>query len=182
MSNREVVVVSGAPGTGKSTIGAALSKALEIPFFSLDEVKEALGDSLGTGDEGWSDRLGDAAAEVVFRLAETQSPAVLEGWWRRERRERVIERFAGALEVFCRCEGQVAERRMRRRHEAWRHPVHRDVINPGILDGHAQLSESVEPLRLGPHLIEVDTTSEVSLEMMIEEVRAALGAPRSGRT
>lgn len=84
--------------------------------------------------------------------------------------------------MFCRCEGQVAERRMRRRHEAWRHPVHRDVINPGILDGHAQLSESVEPLRLGPHLIEVDTTSEVSLEMMIEEVRAALGAPRSGRT
>jgi AAA domain-containing protein len=64
-----LVVVSGAPGTGKSTVAAAVAGALRWPLISLDPVKEALADVLGLGDENWSDRMGDAAAEVVFRLS-----------------------------------------------------------------------------------------------------------------
>jgi hypothetical protein len=62
-----VIVVSGAPGTGKSTVAAALAAHFRRPLVALDMIKEALADVLGTGDEGWSDRLGDAAAEIVFR-------------------------------------------------------------------------------------------------------------------
>ena len=62
-------MVSGAPGTGKSTIARELGAALRLPVLSLDPIKEALADVLGLGDEDWSNRVGDAAAEVVFRLA-----------------------------------------------------------------------------------------------------------------
>jgi len=67
--------VSGAPGTGKSTIAAALGAALRFPVLSLDPVKEALADVLGLGGEDWSNQVGDAAAEVVFRLAADRAKA-----------------------------------------------------------------------------------------------------------
>jgi predicted kinase len=77
-----LIVVSGAPGTGKSTVAAAVAAALRWPLLSLDPVKEALADVLGLGDEDWSDRVGDAAAEVVFRLSARFPDVVAEGWWR----------------------------------------------------------------------------------------------------
>lgn len=56
MTSRQVVV-SGAPGTGKSFVAAALADGLCFPLLSLDMVKEALGDSLGLGEKrgpiGW---------------------------------------------------------------------------------------------------------------------------------
>lgn len=97
-----LIVVSGAPGTGKSTIAAAIAADLRWPVLSLDPIKELLADVLGLGDEDWSDRLGDAAAEIVFRQAASFPAAVAEGWWRRARRDRAVEVFAGAVEVFCR--------------------------------------------------------------------------------
>jgi hypothetical protein len=77
-----LIVVSGAPGTGKSTIARKLGAALRLPVLSLDPIKEALADVLGLGDEDWLNRAGDAAAEVVFRLAADFPGAVAEGWWR----------------------------------------------------------------------------------------------------
>ena len=174
------MVVSGAPGTGKSVVAAALAEGLRFPLLSLDTVKEALGDSLGLGDEAWSDQLGDAAAEVIFTLAKAQPPAILEGWWRRERRDRVIKEFPGAMEVFCRCDGQLAEDRMRRRRAARRHPIHRDVINPTILDGFAEFSETVTPLDLGGLLIEVDTTEDVDVRALVARVHEALSRRERG--
>jgi predicted kinase len=44
-----LIVVSGAPGTGKSTIAAALGASLRFPVLSLDPIKEALADALGLG-------------------------------------------------------------------------------------------------------------------------------------
>ncbi len=55
-----LIVVSGAPGTGKSTIARALGADLRFPVLSLDPVKEALADVLGLGDEDWSNRVGEA--------------------------------------------------------------------------------------------------------------------------
>src|SRR5437773_12423980 len=99
------IVVSGAPGTGKSTVAAHLASELGWPLLSLDPMKEALADALGLGDERWSDRLGDAAAEILFRQAAAFPAAVAEGWWRRERRTRAVTVFAGWMEVFCHCDG-----------------------------------------------------------------------------
>lgn len=168
------VVMSGAPGTGKSTVGTFISDALGFPFLSLDVIKESLGDSLGTGDEDWSDLLGDAAAEVIFRLTATFPAAVVEGWWRGERRRRATREFEGCVEVFCRCEPALAESRMRSRHDMGRHPIHRDVINPTLLDRAAYLAETVVPLGVGSGLIEVDTTAEIDRVQLLTEVQTAL--------
>jgi predicted kinase len=171
-----LIVVSGAPGTGKSTIAAAVAADLRWPLLPLDTVKEALADVLGLGGEGWSNRVGDAAAEVVFRLAATFPDAVAEGWWRGARRERALREFAGAIEVFCRCDPETAARRMRSRHGAGRHPIHSDVINPSILDRAATLAATVMPLELGAPLVEVDTLQPDAPAKTVTAVRTALAS------
>jgi predicted kinase len=173
-----LIVVSGAPGTGKSTIARELGAALRFGVLSLDPIKEALADVLGLGDEDWSNRVGDAAAEVVFRLAADFPDAVAEGWWRGARRDRAIAEFAGAVEVFCHCDPELAAERSRARREGVRHPIHRDVINPagvGSAAHTASLAATVTPLRLGGPLIEVDTGRPGAPAEAVAAVRAVAG-------
>ena len=168
------IVVSGAPGTGKSTVAGALAAGLDLPLLSLDVIKEGLADVLGVGDERWSDRVGDAAAEVVFRLARSFPAAVAEGWWRRERRVRAIEEFAGWAEVFCRCDPDRAVARARARLGVTRHPIHRDVVNPSLLDQLGPIVRDVEPLGLGGPLIEVDTDEPFDPDALLARAREQL--------
>jgi glucokinase len=175
MPSARTVVVSGAPGTGKSTLASVLAERLGLPLLSLDHIKEALADVLGLGDEVWSDRMGDAAAEVVFRLASSFPGGVAEGWWRRERRVRAVREFRGCAEVFCRCDPALAERRARARLREARHPIHRDVINPTLVDGLAAVVRDLQPLRLGGAFIEVDTTYAYDLDDLVARVSMAVG-------
>jgi Glyoxalase-like domain/AAA domain len=172
-----LIVVSGSPGTGKSTIARELGQALRLPVLSLDPIKEALADVLGLGDEDWSNRVGDAAAEVVFRLAADFPDAVAEGWWRGARRDRAVAEFAGAVEVFCRADPDLAAARSLARHESGRHRIHRDMINPagaGSAAHIASLAATVTPLRLGGPLIEVDTGRPGAGAAAVAGVRTAL--------
>ena len=170
-----VIVVSGAPGTGKSTVAMALAARMCWSVLELDTIKEALADVLGLGGHDWSDRLGDGAAEVLFRLCARFPDVVAEGWWRGDRRERALAEFAGAAEVFCYCDPQLAESRMRARHGAGRHPIHRDMISPSIVGRAADLAATVTPLSLGAALIKVDTGQPGAPARAVAAVTAALG-------
>jgi len=172
--NMTLIVVSGAPGTGKSTVAAALAARFGRPLFALDMIKEALADVLGTGGEDWSDRVGDAAAEIVFRMSAQFPEAVAEGWWRGTRRVRALREFAGAVEVFCHCDPEVAAARMRSRHASGRHAIHRDVINPALLERAAASAGTVTPLGLGAALVDVDTQRPGASATAINAVAAAL--------
>jgi adenylate kinase family enzyme len=44
---RRVVLVSGAPGAGKTTLASALAPALGFPLIAKDHIKETLVDVLG---------------------------------------------------------------------------------------------------------------------------------------
>ena len=64
---------------------------------------------------------------------------------------------------------------MRDRHGASRHPIHRDVMNPAILDRAAMLAATVTPLRLGAALIDADTGLDGAPARAVAAVREALG-------
>lgn len=169
-----MIVVSGAPGTGKSTMAAALGSGLNLPVLSLDPLKEALADVLGLGDEEWSNRLGDAAAEIIFRLGRQFPSVVVEGWWRGDRRLRARREFKGAVEVFCRCDPDLATQRMRNRHLGRRHAIHRDVINPSLVSEVANATDGASPLLLGAELVVVDTSEPGASVSAVTQVGATL--------
>src|SRR3954470_11229689 len=64
-----LVGITGAPGSGKSTVARALASELALPLLAKDDVKEPLFDTLGVGDREWSRKLGAAAYEILFAVA-----------------------------------------------------------------------------------------------------------------
>jgi AAA domain len=81
---RHVVLVSGAPGAGKSTLASELCSALKMPLLSKDVIKESIWDALGPpeGDLEWSRRIGGVAMEVLWTIAEHSPRVVLEANFR----------------------------------------------------------------------------------------------------
>ena len=66
-----LVIVAGAPGSGKTTLASEIAARRSIVMISKDEVKERLGDALGTGDREWSRKLGRATYVLLHAFART---------------------------------------------------------------------------------------------------------------
>lgn len=67
-----VVVVTGPPASGKSTIAEAIARGLPAPLLAKDPIKEALFDGLGSGDAAWSRKLGIATYGILFLQLEQE--------------------------------------------------------------------------------------------------------------
>ena len=70
-----LVVVTGMPSSGKTTVAESLARRLRLPLVAKDDLKESLFETLGSGDVAWSGRLGDAAYDLMFSLARTMLSA-----------------------------------------------------------------------------------------------------------
>lgn len=162
-----LILISGLPCTGKTTLGRYIAQELRLPFVHKDGVKEVLFDHLGWRDRDWSKQLGRASSELLYYFAEVQVKA---------ERSFILESnfdatFAAPkllalhaqypyqpVQIYCKTAADVRFARFQQRAESGeRHPGHVDhlnyaefqsVLNPG----------GATPLDIGGQLIEVDTT------------------------
>jgi predicted kinase len=189
-----LVMVSGMPATGKTTLGRRLAADVGVPFFAKDELKETLFDTLGVGDRSWSRRLGAASMTLLRAIAEATVSAG---------RSAVIEaNFTLAYdapfyqELMARAGVRVAqvwltaspdaiiERFERRAASPQRHPGHVELANMDEFR-RALAREDDAPLPLGGPIRRVDTNDFATLDYpaLLEWLRAALaGADAPGET
>jgi predicted kinase len=169
---QSILLVSGAPGTGKSTVAHALKHS--FPNFALlekDRIKEALFDSLeheGRATPDLSRKLSHIAMQVLWSLAPACPLVILEGNFRTKceaERARFTSLPGRKLEIYCSCSLEEAARRFAARAET-RHPVH--TLRTACT---ALLTEFNQPFGLGP-VIEIDTNSPFEIEELRGRVRA----------
>ena len=153
-----LVVVSGIPGSGKSTLGKALAQRLSVPFFDKDDILESLFDNIGTGDAEWRRRLSRASDDIFRIVVSSQSDCVATSFWRHPLSDSIesgtpidwlLSEFEDCLEVYCKCDPVLAATRFL---ERTRHPGHLDSERyTGIAELEAYLREQYArgPLNVG---------------------------------
>lgn len=187
MRRPTLILVSGAPATGKTTIAKELSTRLRIPLFSKDAIKESLFESLGWIDREWSRRLGRASMTLLFDLVESQLAAgrsvIAESNFYPDmedgRRVRALRATfdSQVFELNCTAALDVVLSRFRTRQGTdERHPGH--VMDSSDL---RELETRVEsgffhPMDLDGELLTVDTTDfrKADLDAVVEAVRSIL--------
>ncbi len=164
------MLVSGAPGAGKTSLAVELAETLELPLLAKDVIKETLWDVLEppSGDLRWSRRLGAAAMELLWTLAERCPAAVVEANFRPHsayERSRIQTLSSGVVEVYCWCPPELAAARYAARHaDPAHHPAH---VLPTLSTD--QLGEYDRPVGLGT-VIRVDTTASVDVGGVAKQV------------
>lgn len=69
MTKPPFIIISGAPGAGKSTIARPLARHLGLPLFEKDPIKERLADCVGPSAASISPKLGLAAILQILDVA-----------------------------------------------------------------------------------------------------------------
>jgi predicted kinase len=172
---KRVVLVSGASGSGKTTIAVPLAAELGFPLLSKVIIKEQVFDALGAGDGdpvSWSRRLGAASMELIWTLAGQFPEAVLEANFRPHspyERSCISELSDRIIEINCVCPFEVASNRYSARARSGRHnPVH--VLHD--LD-HSFRSEYDRPIGIGT-VMKVDTTDAVDVQCLTRQIAPLL--------
>ncbi len=172
-----LVIVGGAPATGKTTLAVALGTSLGLPVITKDDVKEALAEPFATGDREWSRRLGWAASRVLYVIAERLLVAgagvILESNFRREFEAPLatLARYAPTVVIVCRVPDTLRRHRFEERAARGRHRVHiDDAITAEWNEDDAEFLIDIDE----PRLI-VDTTDgyKPDLERVVAFVRSA---------
>lgn len=175
--NRRIVLISGAPGVGKTTIARPLAAELGFPLFAKDAIKERIHDVLGAPepiDVDWSRKLGAASMELLWHLADAAPACVLEAnfWPGHERQNACLTGLAAGgilVEVHLTCPPELAWRRFQERGaRGERHSVH---VDDAMAPERWELF--LKPVGLGP-VVSVDTAEPVDVAHTAAMVRALL--------
>lgn len=173
---RVAVLVNGLPGSGKTTLGTALSGQLALPLLSKDVVKETLFYWIGVGDRDWSRKLGAASAEVLWAvLACCPLGALIEQPMGPGVRALIRQHLENAdvdrhCEIWCDVPHEVAFRRFTERAPD-RHPGH--LTEQDMASGRPTAGYDAEPLGLGP-VLRVPTDEPVDVARVAFWVHAQL--------
>jgi predicted kinase len=145
MTKPFVLIVTGPPSSGKTTLGRRIADDMRLPFIYKDGIKELLFDTLGWSDRAWSKRLGAATYEILFHIAEAQLRAgasfVLESNFHptyHNEKFATLQKTYGfaAFQVRCVADGDVLFARFKARAESGeRHPGHVDDLNDDEFEG-----------------------------------------------
>jgi predicted kinase len=175
-----VLIITGAPASGKSTLGPRLASALGLPYLSKDLFKESLFETLGVADRAWSQRLGIASIQLLFKstaalLEAGQSVAVESNFYTRlstPEFQGLAERYGCRfIQVVCTASGPtLVERFARRVVSGERHPGHADAET--LAEWRTVLLEQHwDAVDLPGPVLTVNTEGDVDVEALVTRLQ-----------
>jgi broad-specificity NMP kinase len=155
-----LVVVTGPPGAGKTTVAEALRAQLSLPLVAKDTLKETLGEALAIIDRHESRRLGIAVLDlvrlVVRELLAARVSLIVEGNFSVTTTLFDSLPAARIVQVHVTASPEIVRTRLLER-DAHRHPVHYDREAADEIAERTRAGEWA-PLHLEGTLLHIDTT------------------------
>lgn len=179
----KIVIITGLPASGKTTIGKELAKRMNILFLSKDDIKELMFDGLGWKDREWSKKIGLMSYDMLYyfsgTLLKVNTSFMLESNFKPEfdnpKFVALKEKYDfDVIQILCKADGEVLFERFKKRSESGqRHPGHVDTTNYDEFKN-ALLTGRCESLALEGKIIEIDTTDfdKVDISALLEQMNA----------
>lgn len=180
-----IIIVTGKPAAGKSTLAMWLSRELQVPVVSKDPIREVLFERLGWKDHPWAQLLGRASIDLMFCFARAELTVghsiILDNAFDPDMSSARFQALktecrAGSIQIVCNADRKTLVQRFRDRAEAGnRHPGHGDSdvlhhLYENLKDDRPRI------LNINGPVIEVDTTDfeTVNHDAIITEVKLFL--------
>jgi predicted kinase len=183
-----IIIFTGLPGTGKTTLSRQVTKNLHVPLVAKDDIKEIMYDTIGWSDKAFSAKLAHATFDImdyvtVQHLKSGRSIALESNYSPKLASKKFDEWQAQynclIIQVVCQTEISVLAQRYFDRQHTDRHPGHNDIgtVKDYTVSFHERIKNGEDqPLNIeGPVQI-VDTTdfSKVNITEITEWVQDSM--------
>jgi predicted kinase len=183
-----LVLVTGLPCTGKTSLARQVAAGLGFPLIYKDGIKEILFDHLGRSDRAWSKTLSNVTYQIMLHLIEafvTAGASLLveanfpAGTWNPQIRMLADRCDFSTFEVLCVTDGPVLLDRFQSRGATGsRHPGHLDQLVICEMEDLVRQGATGR-LDLGGGFLQVDTTNfdQLDIEDIITTIQSAILSP-----
>jgi predicted kinase len=177
-----LLLVTGAPATGKTTLSRRLAADLKLPLVARDDLKEILFDQLGWSTVEWSQQLGRASFELMYLVIEKLLAAAvsqvvdcnLDPKYATARLLSLKQRYDfNPFQIICQTRNDVLLQRYTARIESGeRHPGHVDRLRLGEFNADA-IKQQYVVMNIGGNALTLDMTDfkQTQYEQLLLQIR-----------